>query len=315
MFLKYRLKIRNWIKNNKNKIILVLIIWAIIFVINLILKNRKVEVTLNTTYTPHELVLSDTGETVPEKLREPIEKLIDDFVNYCNKKDYTNAYSLLSNDCKKNVFNNQEDEFKEYVDEVFPTEKIYSLQSYSKKDDLYIYNIKILDNILASGLTHQEFFYYEEKYGISQEDDELKLTIGNYMGKEKIKRFAEDDNVKIRITEKIMFYSKEVYTIKITNKTEHTMVIVDGNEEEEILMSIGNATRNIEDSNLFVIIEPGQTKEFQIRFSKFYDETSEPESMIFNKIRILDNYTGNKETYEQEIENAVKKYSLGIKLD
>ena len=135
------------------------------------------------------------------------------------------------------------------------------------------------------------------------------------MGKEKIKRFAEDDNVKIRITEKIMFYSKEVYTIKITNKTEHTMVIVDGNEEEEILMSIGNATRNIEDSNLFVIIEPGQTKEFQIRFSKFYDETSEPESMIFNKIRILDNYTGNKETYEQEIENAVKKYSLGIKLD
>ena len=95
MFLKYRLKIRNWIKNNKNKIILVLIIWAIIFVINLILKNRKVEVTLNTTYTPHELVLSDTGETVPEKLREPIEKLIDDFVNYCNKKDYTVTNKIL----------------------------------------------------------------------------------------------------------------------------------------------------------------------------------------------------------------------------
>ena len=86
MFLEYRLKIRNWIRNNKNKVIIVLVIWAVIIVINYLLGHRKEQEVLNTTYKPHDIVMSNDGEKVPEKLQEPIEKIIDDFINYCNKK-------------------------------------------------------------------------------------------------------------------------------------------------------------------------------------------------------------------------------------
>lgn len=312
MFLKLRLKISNFIKQNKNKILIAIIILIIIILINYFLGHRKKESVLNTTYEPHEILMSNSGETVPEKLREPIQNFLDDFINYCNKKDYQSGYNLLSEDCKVNVFENSVEKFKTYVDEVFPNEKIYSIQSYSSKDDSYIYNVKILNNILESGLTDEEYSYYEEKYMIKQEKDKLTLNVANYMGKDEIKRVAEDDNLKIKVTEKIMYYDEEIYNITITNKTENIMVIADNFEPDEVLLSVGNGTRNSSNQNLYIVLEPGQTNSYKIRFTKYYDESNSPDSIVFDKIRILESYSGNIDTKQQEIDNAIKLYSLGV---
>ena len=245
---------------------------------------------------------------------ESIEKLIDDFVEYCNNKDYSNAYSLVSDDCKENVFNNEEEKFKLYVDEVFPEEKIYSIQSYSKTDDFYIYNVKFLNNILASGLTNEDFKYYEEKYAISGDKNNLKLTVGNYMGKEELRSVSEDDYVKIRVTEKRMFYSKELYKVKITNKTDNIMVIADGTEAEEIVLTIGNDNRGMYNSGLYIVLQPGETQEYELYFNKFYDEKNDADGIGFSKIRILESYSGKLELKQQEIDNAIKLYSLKVSL-
>ena len=315
MFLELRLKISNFIRNNRRKIIVVIFVFFFVIVLNYYLGHRKVNVSVNTTYTPHELVMSDSRETVPEKDREPIEKLIDDFVNYCNKKEYKNAYELLSSDCKENLFDNNEDNFKIYVDEVFPNEKIYSLQSYSIiNNDFFIYNIKILNNVLASGLTGEEFTFYEEKYGIQKNEDSYKLTIGNYMGKEELKKVAEDDNLKIRVTEKTMYYGQEIYTVKITNKTEHSIVMKDNYEEEEIFATVGSDRRTPYNSDLYIVLKPGETNEYKLYFNKFYDESNDASNITFNSIRILDNYSGILENEIQEKEIAVKVYSLSVPL-
>ncbi len=315
MFLKIRLKINKFIRNNRGKILLVVIIFLIIMLINYFLGHRKKELELNTTYNPHEVLLSDTGETVPEKLQEPIEKLIDNFINYCNEKDFESAYNLITDECKQNEFNNSIDEFKKYVEEVFPNKKIYSIQSYSNTENYYIYNVKILNDILASGLTDEEYYYYEEKYAIKQEGDNLKLNVANYMGKEDLKRVAEDDYVKIRIIQKLMYYSREIYKVKITNKTENIMVLADGYEGDEIMLNLGKQTRGVENNDLYMVLEPGETAEYDLYFGKYYDESSNTESIVFNKIRILNSYTGKNGTKQEEIENAIKLYCLEIPLN
>ena len=76
MFLKLRLKVRNFFKKYKNKIFIVLVIWIIILAINYLLGHQKQKVVLNTTYAPHNVVLLSDSE-VPENLQNPIEDLID----------------------------------------------------------------------------------------------------------------------------------------------------------------------------------------------------------------------------------------------
>lgn len=312
MFLKLRLKISNFIKNNRSKILIILIIWIIIILINYYLGHRKKENIPNTTYSPHEVLMSNSGENVPEKLRKPIEKIIDEFINDCNKKDYKSGYNLLSEDCKNNVFENSEDKFKVYVDSVFPREKIYSIQSYATKDDNYIYNVKILDNILESGLTDEDYSYYEEKFMIKQNKDKLTLNIANYIGEEELKKVAEDDYIKIRVTQKKVFYGEEVYDVTITNKTENIMVIADKFEPNEVALKVNEESRNAINQNLHIVLEPGQTNSYKLHFVKYYDEKSSADSIVFDKIRILETYSGNEEMKQQEIDNAVKLYSLGV---
>ena len=52
---------------------------------------------------------------------------------------------MLTEDCKSYLYSNSVGQFKNYVDEIYNTKKIYNIQNYSNTDDAYIYNIRILD--------------------------------------------------------------------------------------------------------------------------------------------------------------------------
>ena len=72
-------------------------------------------------------------------------------------------------------------------------------QNYSNSGGYYIYNIKIIDDIITTGLTNQEYAYYEEKLTIKQNGDKLQLCVNNYIQNTEPKKVAEDDNVKINL--------------------------------------------------------------------------------------------------------------------
>ena len=64
---KLRLKTINFYKRNKKAIFIFIIIWLIVIIINMILKNQPPKMEQpSTTYTPHISVLDDEKET-PEK--------------------------------------------------------------------------------------------------------------------------------------------------------------------------------------------------------------------------------------------------------
>ena len=314
MLLKWRLKIRNFFKKYKRVIFIVAIVWLIIIAINYLLGHKKEEITLNTTYNPHEVLL--TSETdVPEKLKTPIEDTIDDYVNKCNNKDYSGAFELLTADCKTHVFGDSLENFTTYASSIFTNKKRYSIQNYSNYGQAYIYNIKLIDDIITTGLTNQSYAYYEEKMAIKEENGQIKLNVNDYMGYSELKRVAEDDYLKIRIESKEEFYSMEIYSIKITNKTDNKVVLYDGivgNELSLISESDERTPINVKEA---IILDPGETKTVEGTCNKYYDESTKASDIAFNKIRIMTSqYTGTEQTEEDELSKAEKTYSITVSL-
>ena len=194
-WLDIRLKIINFFKKNKKKIIIIAVVWGIVLVINYYLKYRPKIIIPQTTYKPHEPVI-DSTESVPEKYKQPISELIDKYFEYCNNKDYENAFNLLSDDFK-NEYELSLDEFKQHVDENFDTKKLYSIQNYSNLNKTYVYQINIFDNILESGTT-DDYLYRKEKIVIKEENGTLKISLDGYCGSETKDVEVEDEFMKIK---------------------------------------------------------------------------------------------------------------------
>ena len=308
-----RIKLRHfWQKYNR---IIILVVFAIILIIiiNRILTLNKEPDEPETSYTPNVSVLDSSSE-VPDEVADSFEDFIESYVNYCNNGDYVSAYNLVSDDCKQNFFGNSYNDFVEYVSEKFGTGKRYAIQNYSNTDDLYIYSVKIFDDFLATGLTNQSYRYVEEKMTVSYDDNgDIVFSVGNYMGSETLQYQASNEYLKAEITESLQKYSFIIYTLKLTNRTDYTIVIRDGNADStEIYMDIGNEARAAEDDGTTIVLEPGEVETVSLSFSMFYDSELEPEGIVLNAVRVMEEYTGDSETAEEEIENAIDKFSMTI---
>lgn len=311
-WLNLRLKIRDFFRKHKKKIAIIIIIFGIVIAINKFLeKHPDIEVPI-TTYEPHSPVMDETAQ-VPEQYKEPINNLIDNYVNYCNNKEYESAYNLLSNEFKSKYCDSIE-KFKTYVDQLYKEKQIYNIQNFSNVNGAYIYRLRLLEDILATGTT-DGYEYKEEKIVIKEENGVLKLALNGYIGEEDLGITAEDDYMRINIVKKEIAYTAETYTVEITNKTGNFIVLLDNTETDEIVMKVNGDSRGVnglENGNLVVL--PNSKKTLTLPFDQYYDDGVNPSSLIFNAIRILPEFSGDINKAKQEKENAIKLYSLTINL-
>lgn len=313
-FTNFRVKAINFWKKNKKKILIVIIIYFIILVINYTLKNMpKPTPEPSFTYKPHVTVMDN--KEVPKKYQEPIENLVDKYFNYCNNAEYENAYNLISDECKKAFYPSLGD-FKTYVDYVFQgKKKTYCLQSYSIVNNIYIYDIKITDDFIANG-TSDGYYYYEEKLTLKEENGNMKLSIGNFISQDQPNISMEDEYMKIEIIDRTISYDLETYKIRVTNKTDDKyIVLADGTQNNEVLLDIGSRKDGPEESIQSFIIAPNTFREKEIKFAKFYDNEVKSQGIYFGAVRILKSYKPSVGTTQEDLDNAVKLYSMEIPLN
>ncbi len=307
-FIDIRLKIRRFIKNNRKKVMIIVIALAIIIAINYILKNMQQEEEPKTTYEPNIAVM-DSSE-VPQKWQDEIQNKIDTFINYCNDKNYQSAYDMISDDCKVALFPDIQ-EFQEYVDNRFQVKRIYSIQNFSNLSKQYIYDVNIMSDFMATGSTGTNYGYVQEKFVFTEDDKDLKFAIGGFIRTNTLEAFSEDENLKIVIQSKNVYYDHEAYTVRITNKTEHPIVIANGTEENELCLNVAGELRSdeyVQDSN--VVLQPEEETTYTFVFNKYCDDGNAPLGMYFNNIRVLQSYSGNESTRQEELDNAIRKYSI-----
>ncbi len=315
-FTELRLKFRRFFRANKRILFIIFVVWAIIFFINMIFTNMPEQYVPETTYEAHTSVISSSS--TPSAMEDPIEKMIDEYVACCNDGNYQKAFDMLSEDCKKYEFDNDIVKFMDHVLTKIPTPKIHAIQSYSKAKHndktMYIYEVKYIDDILATGLTNQEYRYIQENMTFFKHENKIEMNVGNYMYHEDVKSISENDYLKIDVIDRKVNYSTEVYEVKFTNRSNYTVVVADGEEIDEVVLNLNKETRQSAELDN-IVLKAKESLVLELEFSKFIDDGDVSQSLMFPAIRVMEKYSGTDvedSVIQSEIDNAIAKFSMQV---
>lgn len=145
------------------------------------------------------------------------------------------------------------------------------------------------------------------------------MAVGSYVDYDEIQNVFENEYLKVELQSVQKYYSYEVYTVKVTNRSEDTIVIADGQEESEIFLTLDSKdTRNVTNFTTLVL-KPGQSVTRNLQFQKFYDNENDAKELTFGAVRVMEQYSGvedvPEETIAQEAQNAVAKFSVNLPIN
>ena len=160
------LKLRRIYNANKNQIWIVGSIMVFLFVLLKAFNNMMMINQNDSNSSEYKNVLrSDynfvsigtnksaiTGESISEEQTSAID-VIDSFFNYCNDKNIKEAYNLLTNECKDEMYPKQKDFENGYYKSIFDkNEKNITIENWYGN----IYRVNIEDNALTTGHYNKE---------------------------------------------------------------------------------------------------------------------------------------------------------------
>ena len=294
-------KLRKYYYDNKTKIwktiLIIVSLFAILYFINFLIRNQNQEILTsqeqnniqntvvdNTSLTTNQSVVG--GGTMDEnKLEEDI-NIIEQFIKLCNNKEVEQAYELLSNDCKSNVFNNSYNDFiRTYCDKIFSTKKTYTSENWSGD----IYKIRFVEDILATGQSSTMGNAIQEWYTVVEENNVKKLNINNYIeGKNYNSTSNTLNGITIKVLKSNTYKAYENYTIEVTNNTANTIYLDDGENTSTIYIQDSKGVKHEAASSEIIfstfVIPKAQTQRYTIKFTNSYVSNREITQMVFDKI-------------------------------
>lgn len=279
--------------------------YALLQVLNNAIANHNTEENNNEQETTSNNVVSYrnesesmvTGGRVSSTYSEQIGQVINQFFTYCVNHDPQRAYDMVSNNTKQVLYQTEELFEKNYYQNKFNGNKQFSFQSWSRTDTLYIYQVRIFDNMLATGQTSDN--YIEEYVTIAVEEGSYKLNLNSYLGRKQISVKNEDENLSIQVVMLDRYLDYEVYTLNVQNKTDSNILLDTKRKTNScyVVDSMGNKFEALlyENSDEDLEILPNEMKTIQIRFSDAYREGLQIKSINFTDIVNSEEYLANNE--------------------
>lgn len=222
-----------YFRQNRKKIIRIAIFIAFLIILLQILdnfakNNRNNEVNTvsqNIFEKTNGTIRSDrkmvTGGTVSETEINNVNSFIKDFVEKCNNGKAEEAYNMLTDNCKEVLYPSYEDFYNNYYKNLFEnTKRTYSIENWA--NDIYI--VRYTTDVLATGKT-LENATYQDYITIVAQNGEKKLNINKYIGRVELNKTKDSDNIKAEVLYKDVFMDYEVYSMKITNNTNNTILM------------------------------------------------------------------------------------------
>ncbi len=309
-----RLKIRHFFRKNIKYIFIFVIAWLIVFFVNQLLKIPQEKPTATTTFTPQETVIDNIRISTSE--HNKIEETIKQFVEYCNNNEFDKAYNMLSADCRKYGYKNDFAEFQQHILSMMPEPREYNIQAYSNPEtNIYVYKVNYIPDYLSTGMTNQNYKYATEKMTFKKVGNGYEMSVGDFYNAEDISSVGQNDYIRIEVLDKIVKYEKEIYKIRIKNRSDEIAVIYDGTEPDELTLKLNNDEDRKTDYSQVIVLAKGEEYEYELEFPKYVDDNKISQTLCFNDVRIMRDYYGPSAT-EEEIANAkvnaLAKFSLRI---
>lgn len=236
------------------------------------------------------------------KNSQEISNTIKTFIEYCNNRQVEEAYDMLSEDTKYNLYKSKTEFVKNYYITFFKTKKIYNMQAWITSGGYYTYKVEFDEDLLSTGGADSNKI--EEYYTVVKENEKYKININRYIGNIEINKITEKNNVKITVLSKNIYLDNIEYKIKVENLSNNTIVLDTKNTKR---------TTALMDSNNFaypaymykllendLTVYSGETKEINIQFNQQYNAKYYNTKIVFNNFN-LDNNSNKKTIFEVDV--------------
>lgn len=218
---------------------------------------------------------------------DSVQEAMASFVNYCNNRELENAYKMLTEECKGEMFPTIEDFDKIYVQKIFNIKRQYELTRWSTVENRITYLVSFYGDILSTGGVDK---YYTEEYYTFVEDENgiYKLNINNYIYGETRNIKSTVKNITINI-EKVHIYEEyEKATITITNNTSKTICLTGNKYKENICLKnskdVTYSSLNSQFDSEELILEPNRTQTYIVEFNKVYSVNNKAHYLVLSDV-------------------------------
>lgn len=301
---------------NKNRhtiwitIVVIILIFGVIKTLNSSFKNNTKDngssTNISTTTYSNKNYSIISGTNVSKEVTDESTNIIDSFIKFCNEKDISSAYSLLSNDCKETLYPTEEEFRNNYVDKIFTSYRLYDKRAWINTDSSYTYSIKITEDLLSTGGNKSDMCI-QDYYTLVKENGEYKLNINNYIGKEEINKANKESGIEIYVVEKKSYMDYETYILKIKNNTQNDIILDSKKNTRTVYLKDKNDQNYVAFLNELSIddltIKSGMTQTVEIKFNKAYNPQNVTKSINFTSIVLnYQEYLNNENKQFEQIE-------------
>ena len=306
--------LRRFFYQNKYQIFgaigIITFIFIIIQLINFLVKKSDSDKLINKQQNTTSVVENNqgviseksavTGQEVSKTQLESETTAINKFMEYCNNQDFENAYNMITDDCKKQMYNSLDVFKKSYYKNVFNGEKKnFTLENWVKNT----YRVNITGDVLATGKVDD---YSKQDYiTVIRADNEYKLNINNYIGYTKINKTTTEDNITIEVIGKNTYKDYETYTFNVTNNTGSIIQLDNISNTESLYIEDSKGVKypyyNHELTTPMITVSLGEKKEITIKFYSSYVSTKKIERIVFSNIMLKNGELGERVKFNANV--------------
>lgn len=306
-------KLIRFYNQNRRKILIIILIITFLFLVlrvaNSVVKNKNSRIYIDDTIEKQEIISNSvvsnkslvSGSELDSKAISKQTTIIDEYIRFCKQGNIDNAYNLISESCKEQLYQTK-DIFKEqYLDIIFSNKDIlYTIENWYNDT----YKINITENILATGRTAN---YSKQDYiTIIEEDGKQKLNINSFVGETKINNEEEIKKVKIKVESQYQYMDYTIFTLEFYNGNDTTVVLDDLENINDIyILDRDNSKYYLythEITNDQLKISPLSTKKIKLKFYSKNILTKTINRIAFKNVILNYGISG----YEEKTEYIIK---------
>lgn len=285
---------------NKNRKMIFIVIFVIIVIFallrtlnNFYLKQNKTlkqaDISSNISNVTSGVRNQDFDLSGTKKDKDAIEldqKVLEEFIKNCNEKNITQAYGMLTDECKENLFKTEEIFINNYYKNVFNnSKKNYTIENWNGKT----YKIKFSEDILSSGNIDKNSSVIDY-ITVKKVDGESKLNINNFIKRVKFKKQIKQNGITMQINYKDVYMDYEIYNFTFENDTNVTVLLDSLDKTDSVYIEDKNGAKynfnNYEITKDSLLLQKKSSNTINIKFNNPYRTDKEIQKIVFSNIII-----------------------------
>lgn len=309
--------INNFIRKHKNKIRdlgqkLIMVAMGV-FIATIMLStisnndNTKKDDDITNVYKPTETVIK--GSDVSKEQYQADTTTTNKFLEFCNNGNIQEAYDLLMDECKEELYPTIEIFKNNYYNNIFNKKRECNLQAWISTNDYTVYRVRYTNDMLATG-TYDSSDVYQDYITLNKKNGTEKIALGGFVDSKECNVITKKENIEATVTKKIQHVSYEEYEISIKNNTQKTILLDNLESSGTIRLIAGGEQYTAYTNRLYIVnllINPGEYQKITIRFKKSFGSNKTSKKIEFLEvIKDYETYTQNKDTYIDKTEFTIK---------